>query len=95
MGHLLCLDGDMSGKNGQQRVPSGAEAAARGSRLRTIPQALEERPGTRSAGKDPARWLRRKIYERRIPYYKCDGRVLLDLADLDAFLVAERMEPQQ
>lgn len=34
------------------------------------------------------RWLRRLVYERRIPYHKVAGRVLIDLADLDAF--AER-----
>ena len=42
------------------------------------------------------RWLRRLVYERRIPFHKVGGRVLIDLADLDAFAergrVAQRTE---
>lgn len=34
------------------------------------------------------RWLRRFVYEHRIPYHKVAGRVLIDLADLDE--MAER-----
>ncbi len=55
-------------------------------RLRTVTQLLEERPALRTNGSNPERWLRRLIYERRIPYHKVRGRVLVDLADVDAFL---------
>ncbi len=34
------------------------------------------------------RWLRRAVYERRLPYHKAIGKVLIDLDDLDA--LAER-----
>lgn len=41
------------------------------------------------------RWLRRAVFERRIPFHKLgDGRsapVLIDLADLDAFTEAGRV----
>ena len=36
------------------------------------------------------RWLRRQVFECRIPYYKVGGRVLIDLADLDALVEASR-----
>jgi DNA-binding transcriptional regulator YiaG len=40
------------------------------------------------------RWLRRQVAERRIPYYKpTGGRVLIDLADLDALAERGRVEP--
>ena len=52
-------------------------------------QVLDERPAMRSSGKEPTRWLRRLVYERRIPYRKVRGRVLIDLADVDAFLEGE------
>lgn len=50
--------------------------------LRTIKQVTVERPWASE------RWLRRAIYEKRFRYFKVDGRVLIDLADLDAY--AER-----
>jgi hypothetical protein len=41
------------------------------------------------------RWLRRAVFERRIPFHKLgEGRsspVLIDLADLDAFVEAGRI----
>lgn len=64
---------------------------ATAARLRTIPQLLEERPALRSTGTNPERWLRRLIYERRLPYRKVGGRVMVDLADADAFLEGEQM----
>jgi excisionase family DNA binding protein len=42
------------------------------------------------------RYLRRLVYERRIPYHKLDpgrsGRVLIDLEDLDRFVEESRVE---
>lgn len=43
------------------------------------------------------RWLRRAVFERRIPYHKLGGGrgspVLIDLADLDALVEAGRVTP--
>jgi hypothetical protein len=43
------------------------------------------------------RYLRRLVYERRLPYHKLDpgrsGRVLIDLEDLDRFVEEARVEP--
>lgn len=39
------------------------------------------------------RWLRRAVYEETIPFHKVGGRVLIDLADLDALAEAGRHEP--
>ena len=39
-----------------------------------------------------ARWLRRLVYERRIPFHKVGGRVLIDLADLDAWAESGRVD---
>lgn len=43
------------------------------------------------------RYLRRLVYERRIPYVKLApgraGRVLIDLEDLDRFVEEARVEP--
>ncbi len=45
------------------------------------------------------RWLRRAVLENRIPYHKLGvGRsspVLIDLADLDAFTEAARIDTKQ
>ena len=38
------------------------------------------------------RLLRRLVAERRVPYHKCGGKVLFDLADLDAYAEAGRVE---
>ncbi len=39
------------------------------------------------------RKLRRMVAEHRVRYYKVDGRILFDLADLDAYAEAGRVEP--
>jgi excisionase family DNA binding protein len=39
------------------------------------------------------RYARRLVAERRIPFHKVGGRVLLDLADLDVYAEAGRIEP--
>jgi len=36
-------------------------------------------------------WLR----QRRIPYYRCGRRVVVDVADLEKFLSQNRIEPSQ
>lgn len=54
--------------------------------LRTIPQVVAERPWT------TVRWLRRMVYEKRIPYHKVRGRVLIDLEDLDRLAEEGRIE---
>jgi hypothetical protein len=38
------------------------------------------------------RLLRRYVAEHRVPFYKVDGRILFDLADLDAHVEAGRVE---
>lgn len=55
--------------------------------LVTLPQALEQRPWTTEP------FLRRLVKERRIPFHKAGGRLLFDLADLDAYAEAGRVEP--
>jgi hypothetical protein len=40
-----------------------------------------------------ARWLRRAVYERTIPFHKIGGRVFFDLDDLDAIAERGRHEP--
>lgn len=90
-GWCVFTDG-MTAKNGKREAAMDGDSVGRGSRLRTIPQVLAERPALRSAGKQQDRWIRRTIYERRIPYYKSGGRVLVDLADIDAYLVGQRIE---
>lgn len=39
------------------------------------------------------RVLRRMVAEKRIPYHKCGGKVLIDLVDLDNYTEAGRIEP--
>jgi excisionase family DNA binding protein len=41
------------------------------------------------------RFARRLIHERRITFYKAGAKVLLDLAALDAFVEAARVERVQ
>ncbi len=55
--------------------------------LRSLPQAEEARQWATE------RYLRRLIAERRIPFHKVGGRVLVDLDDLDAYAEAGRVEP--
>lgn len=38
------------------------------------------------------RFLRRLVAEHRVPYFKAGGKVLIDLADIDAFAEAGRVE---
>ncbi len=53
--------------------------------LRRVPEA---RPWTTE------RWLRRMVSERRLAFHKVDGKILFDLADLDAYVEAGRVEAQ-
>jgi hypothetical protein len=53
---------------------------------RTLPQVLEERPWLSE------RYLRRLVYERKIPFSKLDGRLLFDLADIDDYVERHRVE---
>lgn len=55
--------------------------------LHTLKQTLEARPWLTE------RWLRVLVYQRRIPYRKVGGRLLFDLADIDALADAGRVEP--
>jgi excisionase family DNA binding protein len=38
------------------------------------------------------RWLRRLVYERRVPFHKVGGRLLFDLEDLDKLAESGRVE---
>jgi hypothetical protein len=38
------------------------------------------------------RWLRRAVYEHRLPYHKVIGKVLIDLDDIDAFAEHGRVD---
>jgi excisionase family DNA binding protein len=55
--------------------------------LVTLVQALGERPWTTEP------FLRRLVKERRIPFHKAGGKLLFDLADLDAYAERGRVEP--
>lgn len=55
--------------------------------LVTLKQALEQRQWLTEP------WLRRRVHERRIPYFKVDGILLFDLDDLDAYAERGRVEP--
>jgi len=54
--------------------------------LRTLPQVVAERQYL------TIRWLRRLIYEGRVPSYKLGGKVLVDLGEIDAFVEASRRD---
>jgi transcriptional regulator with XRE-family HTH domain len=41
------------------------------------------------------RWLRRATYERRLPFHRVGGKVLVDLTDLDRMAEAGRVEAEQ
>ncbi len=56
---------------------------------RTIPQAVDERPWLTE------RYLRRLVYERRVPFSKVGGRVVVDLRDLDLMVRSGRVEPRR
>jgi excisionase family DNA binding protein len=51
----------------------------------TIAQAVEANPWLTE------RYARRLIHERRIPFHKVGGRVLLDQADLDELIALGRV----
>ena len=51
--------------------------------------AVEREPGYAWAS---TRWLRRQTFERRLPFHKPNGRVLIDLDDLDAYAERGRVE---
>ena len=57
--------------------------------LRTLPQVLEERTWTTEP------FLRRLVKERRIPFHKAGGKLLFDLADIDAYAERGRVEPPE
>lgn len=40
------------------------------------------------------RWLRRAVFERRVPYYKLGRLVRFDPDDLDRYLEANRVEAE-
>jgi hypothetical protein len=54
--------------------------------LVTLQQAVEQRPWLTE------RWLRRLVYERRVPFHKVGNRLVFDLADLDALAEQGRVE---
>jgi excisionase family DNA binding protein len=56
---------------------------------RTIPQIEAERPWA------TARYLRRLIFEKRLPYYKVGRRVLVSLAELDELVANGRIEARR
>jgi len=55
--------------------------------LVTLRQALELRTWTTEP------FLRRAVKEKRIAYHKAGGKLLFDLADIDAYAEAGRVEP--
>jgi hypothetical protein len=54
--------------------------------LVTLQEAVEQRPWLTE------RWLRRLVYERRVPFHKVGNRLVFDLADLDALVARGRVE---
>lgn len=64
-----------------------SNVAAQPRQLVPLVEVPQHRPWT------TVRWLRRLVYERRIPFHKVGGRVLIDLDDLDAIAEAGRREP--
>ena len=52
----------------------------------TFSQALEQRPWLTE------RWLRRAVQERRIPFFKVDGKLVFDLEEIDGYVAAHRIE---
>lgn len=57
--------------------------------VRTIPQVEAERPWASQ------RYLRRLIFERRVPFYKVGRRVLISLAELDELVASGRIEARR
>jgi len=52
----------------------------------TLPQVLEARPWLTE------RYLRRLVYERRIPFSKLDNKLLFCLEDIDEYVERRRVE---
>lgn len=73
---------------GNRKTPFMATVDRKKREWRTLPQVLVERPWLTE------RYLRRLVAERRIPYSKAGRKLLFDLADLDAFAEASRVEAQ-
>ena len=55
--------------------------------LVTLRQAVEQRPWLTE------RWLRRLVFERRVPFHRVGSRLLFDLDDLDTLAEQGRGEP--
>jgi hypothetical protein len=53
----------------------------------TLKQAIEQRPWLTE------RWLRRAVQERRLPFFKVDGKLVFNLADLDGYVETNRVTP--
>jgi hypothetical protein len=53
---------------------------------------VEKEPGY---GWATERYLRRLVAERRIPFYKPDFKIMIDLTDLDTYLEGGRIEPPE
>jgi len=57
--------------------------------FRTLAQTLEECPWLTE------RYLRRLVAERRVPFYKCGGRLLFIPAEIEARVQASRVDAVQ
>jgi hypothetical protein len=55
----------------------------------TLKQAVEKRSWLTE------RWLRQAVAERRLPFSKVDGKIVFDLADLDAYVAAHRISARE
>lgn len=62
--------------------PRSGRAVSR--KIVTLAQAVEQRPFL------TLRHLRRLIFERRLPFYKAGGKVLVDLDEIDAWVESNR-----
>lgn len=80
--------GHRPGGAGAVASPTDLGAVARPADLRTVAQVEAERPWASE------RYLRRLIFERRVPYYKVGRRVLVSLGELDAVVASGRVEPR-
>ncbi|HVA73119.1 MAG TPA: hypothetical protein VNF71_00965 [Acidimicrobiales bacterium] len=41
------------------------------------------------------RWLRRAVQERRIPFFKVDGKLVFDQSELDGYVEAHRVDARR
>jgi hypothetical protein len=53
----------------------------------TFQQVLKDYPYLTS------RWLRRAVFEKKVPHYKLGGRLLFDPVELDQWIRNQRVEP--